>query len=310
MTRPTALVFQTHVFDRGVARVFGRLRRGCPPHVTSFVLMHVPPGTPKPPRLRAVPHHFVTTPEIRALAYPGKNCDQDWTGKRWNLWDGGHCDLIPLHFFNAYPDFDRYWVIEYDVRFTGDWGRFFAAFEESEADFLTTSVRRKRDNPVWCNWHSVRGPAPEEEIERHRTAAFTPIYRASHRAMAAMDAAYREGWNGHVEATWATILAMRGMVLEDIGGAGEFVRPGNRERFYTAARPNERCDLLAPGTVMAKPVLFRPGSTPNRLYHPVKPFHPLPELRHALRELRVWQGAKRRALVAGIRSLAGRAHLT
>ena len=108
MTPPTtALLFQTHFFDRGAARLFKRLRRQCPPNSECFVLMHVPPGTPKPPRLASVPHHFVSTPEIRALDYPRKNAERDSTGKPWHFWLGGHCDLVAMHFFNAYPDFER-----------------------------------------------------------------------------------------------------------------------------------------------------------------------------------------------------------
>ena len=295
---PTVLLFQTHFFDRGAARLFERLRRQCPPHFECVVLMHVPAGTPKPRRLAAVPHHFVSTPEIRALDYPRKTADRDWTGRSWEFWGGGHCDLVPMHFYNAYPHFARYWVIEYDVRFTGNWRTFFDAFEDSGSDFLSTSIRRRRDNPVWVNWESVQGPAPESEIERHRVAVFPPIFRANQAAMARMDAAYRAGWGGHLEAAWGSILDFHGLKLEDIGGDGEFVRPGNRHRFYTAAKPNAQCDLLAPGTIMAKPPLFRPGSTPNRLYHPVKPFKVWPEIKLAFRELRVWQGARRRELLA------------
>ncbi len=304
----TALAFQTHFFDRGLARAFERLRRQCPPHFVPFVLIHRPPGAAKPRRLQAVRHHFVTTDAIRGMPYPRKTSEDDWTGRRWELWGGGHCDLIPLHFFNAHPDFERYWVIEYDVRFTGRWGDFFEAFEASESDFISTSVRRRRDNPVWVNWPSVQGPAPEEEIERHRAAAFMPIFRASRRAMATMDAAYRAGWGGHIEASWASILSFHGLTLEDFGGRGEFVRPGNEERFYTAAAPNAACDLLCPGTFTAKPALFRPGRTPNRLYHPVKPFRFWPAVQEGLRELRVVQGAQRRRLLAALRGRLARPH--
>ena len=38
MARPTALLFQTHFFDRGAARLFKRLRRQCPPNFECFVL--------------------------------------------------------------------------------------------------------------------------------------------------------------------------------------------------------------------------------------------------------------------------------
>ena len=156
---------------------------------------------------------------------------------------------------------------------------------------------------MWVNWESVQGPAPEEEIERHRTAAFTPLYSASRRAMETMDRAYRDGWGGHLEASWATILSYHGLVLEDLGGRGEFVRPGNEERFYTASPPHAGCDLLCPGTVIAKPAPYRPGTTPNRLYHPVKPFRWWPGVKEGLWELRVMQGAQRRRLVTALRRL-------
>lgn len=301
----TALLFQTHFFDPGLARDFAALRRQCPPGFDCLVLIHLPPGAPVPRRLAQVPHHLVRTDELRALPYPRKTAEADWTGRRWEIWGGGHCDLIALHFYRAHPGFDRYWVVEYDMRFTGRWGDLLGAFEESEADFLATSMRRRRDNPVWWNWESVQGPAEEAEIERHRIAAFPPIFRASRRAMATMDAAYAAGWGGHLEASWATILSLHGLALEDIGGSGEFVRPGNEDRFYLAARPHAGCDLLCPGTVMAKPPLYRAGSTPGRLYHPVKPFRWRQAIREGLQELRVMQGAQRRRVVAALRRLAG-----
>ena len=303
MTPTTALLFQTHFFNRGAARLFDKLRRQCPPGFECIVLMHAAPGTPKPRRLAAVPHHFVTTPEVRALPYPRKNGEPQWTGKPWHFWAGGHCDLVPLHFYNAHPHYDRYWVVEYDVRFTGNWRTFLDAFEGSDSDFLSTSIRRRRDNPDWSIWVSLEGPTPEAGIERHHVAAFTPIFRASQAAMARMDAAYRAGWGGHIEGAWATVLDFHGLSLEDIGGDGEFVRPGNRHRFYTAAKPNARCEQLAPGTVMSKPALFRPGSTPNRLYHPVKTVDVWMET-EIFSALRAWQGAKRRELFARARGAA------
>jgi hypothetical protein len=121
--------------------------------------------------------------------------------------------------------------------------------------------------------------------------------------MARMDAAYREGWGGHIEAAWASILDFHGLKLEDIGGDGEFVRPGNRHRFYLAAKPNAKCDLLAPGTFMAKPPLYRPGSTPNRLYHPVKPYEFWPKIGRSLRDMRVRQVALQGKVLARLRGL-------
>src|SRR5215217_1700856 len=122
--RRTALLLQTHFFDHGAARTFARLREQTPPHFEPMVLLHRAPGAPLPPRLAGVPHHVVRTPELRFPAYPAKCGEADW-----DIWSGGHTDLIALHFARAHPEYERYWVVEYDVRFTGHWRRFFDTFE-------------------------------------------------------------------------------------------------------------------------------------------------------------------------------------
>jgi Protein of unknown function (DUF3405) len=53
----------------------------------------------------------------------------------------GHVGFPVLQFFCDNPDFDYYWAIEYDVRFSGDWFFFFDSFKEANHDFWrATSV--------------------------------------------------------------------------------------------------------------------------------------------------------------------------
>ena len=95
------------------------------------MLLHLPAGAPVPERVQRYAHHVVRTPELRQLPYPVKAGAPDW-----DLWSGGHTDLIPMHYWRAHPGHDRYWMIEYDVRFSGPWRRFFAMFEEDDSDLL------------------------------------------------------------------------------------------------------------------------------------------------------------------------------
>ena len=286
---PTAILFQTHFFDRGGARAFARLAAQCPPHFRPFVLMNLKPGEPEPPRLAGVPSHVVREPEIRVPEYPAKT-----GGPGWNLWHGGHSDLVALHFFRARPEFERYWVMEYDVRFSGDWSRLFEAVEDLDADFLATALRRHANQPDWAFWGSLRGPEPLDPAAA--IACFMPIHRASRAAMAALDAAYRAGWTGHCEGAWPTFAARAGLTLADLGGNGPFTPARLRGRFYSNT-PN---DLhLAPGSFVFKPALHRVGSRKDMLWHPVKPFALRAELRQGLRDIRVELGALRRKLVAG-----------
>lgn len=256
--------------------------------------MHVPPGTPVPPRLQDVPHHFVTTPEIRNPAYPGKS-----GGKEWSIWAGGHPDLVMLHFAQAHPHYERYWLIEYDVRFSGSWATLFDAFEDNDADFLTTSLRTAKDNPDWPYWDTLH--QPEESGARlrdeERVVGFVPILRASRAGIDAVDAAYRAGWTGHCEVTWPTIIRRAGLRIEDIGGRGPFTAEANRERFYTN---NPNAWGLRPGGFAYKPARYAGGLHRNMLWHPVKP--PLVTFREDLKRAKqlLLRNARRvRALISG-----------
>jgi hypothetical protein len=268
----TVVVLQTHYMNKSLARFFARLTRGLPAGYEARVLMHVPPGTPKPPLLSGIPHHFVTTPEIRDPAYINKASG----GPDWGIWRGGHTDLIALHFFKANRQYERYWFVEYDVRFSGDWSDFFGYFDRDEAAFLSTSMRRAPVDPNWMHWPTLHipdavGPVPDAE----RITAFMPVYRISRQGLEAIDRAYRQGWSGHCEATWPTILHHCGLSIADFGGNGEFVAAGNRNRFYTNT-PQDKD--LAPGSLVFRPARAAPGSHRNWLWHPVKP------LRYRLRE--------------------------
>jgi len=267
----TAVVFQTHFWNAHTAAQFEKLRASCPDNCHAFVLMHVPSGTPKPTSLQSVSHHFVTTPKVRNPAYIGKSAG----GSEWRIWRGGHTDLPVLHFFNAHPEFDAYWMIEYDVRFTGKWGALFQSFENG-ADLTTTNLRRRPDHPDWRYWATLRRvesdaahELPASIAEADQIASFMPIYRASIQAMRTMDGLYREGWTGHVEVTWPTLLNACGLVIEDFGSNGEFTRPQNRGRYYSST---PRASTLSPGSLVWRPVKWWSGVRPNRLVHPVRDF--------------------------------------
>lgn len=266
----TVVLLQTHYVDRALLKRFDKLARAVP-HYDTRILMHVPPGTPKPRELEAVPHHFVTTPEICIRDYISK---VGGTDRR--LWHGGNTDLIGLHFFRANPEYDRYWFLEYDLRFSGSWATFFSHFEGSDADLLAAAIRRGTTQPDWYYFPSLQVP---EGVERpglaELFACFTPLSRISNRGLREIDQAYRAGWAGHCEETWPTILNRAGLTIEDFGGAGEFVRPENRNRFYTN---NPLHVDLAPGSLVFRPVRFCAGFRRNTLWHPVKPPY------HALRE--------------------------
>lgn len=175
-------------------------------------------------------------------------------------------ELFSFPFHRAHPEYERVWVIEYDVDFTGRWSRLFDSFRGGDAALLATNIHRYIDNPGWENWGATRPGRPLARAELVR--AFMPCSRLSRAAYQALDAAYRAGWRGHYECTVPTILATGGLVVEDIGGDGPFVRPDNRNRFYTSTTSSND---LSPGTFVFRPVRTVAGDRPDTLWHPVKP---------------------------------------
>ena len=160
-----------------------------------------------------------------------------------------------LKFYREHPGYDYYWLIEDDVRFSGEWNLFFDAFTESDADFVSAYITAYRDEPEWYWWPTLE--TGEEDIkEREWLRSFNPVYRLSNKAMRYLDEHLLAGWKGHHECLIPTLLNHAGLKIEDIGGKGEYVREGNKDRFYD----EESYGL--------RPVL--PQTREGRLFHPVK----------------------------------------
>lgn len=199
-----------------------------------------------------------TVDDLRDLEYPLK-------GRRIRDKD---IELFAFTFLKARTEYNRVWVVEYDVTYTGRWNELFDHFLDSDAALLATSLHRWAVNPHWPNWPSIQAPEGPPADLRGYIRAFMPFYRLSRIGYEALDRAYRAGWEGFYEGIVPRILLDAGLAVEDIGGTGEFVRPENRGRFY---RSNPAENTLAPGTFVFRPIVASPGPEPDMLWHPVKP---------------------------------------
>ena len=160
-----------------------------------------------------------------------------------------------LKFFKENQCYDYYWLVEDDVRFSGDWKDFFDSFASSTSDFLSSVIETKAENPNWYWWTSLK-TGNEVIAEEKLLKAFNPIYRLSRKALACIDAYLRIGWMGHHEVLLPTVLYNKGFLVEDFGGVGAFVCPENKAKFY-----NDTSMRIAP---------VLPDDRKNYLFHPVK----------------------------------------
>lgn len=159
-----------------------------------------------------------------------------------------------LYFFLKHSEYDYYWLVEDDVRFTGKWQYLLDSFADDSTDFISSRLQWQEDNPSWYWWYSLQVPDIPGNIKKIKS--LNPVCRLSHAALHVIDDALRNGWKGHHEVLIPTLIYNRGLTLKDFGGDGSFVPTGNTYRFYD------------PDTMGIKPVL--PDGRNNYFFHPVK----------------------------------------
>jgi Protein of unknown function (DUF3405) len=203
---------------------------------------------------------------LETLPYPMKIGLSRWTSTR------GDNDLPVLAFYKQNPDYDFYWIVEYDVRYTAHWGQLFSELRQSPADLLCTTAQDQHENPDWYFWRTLVD-VPASPLTPVR--AFLPFCRVSNRAMAAIDRWYQAGGAGHYEVTWASICKSAGLDIQDIGGEGSYTPENWRQKYYTNSPMHP---LLSPGTFVFRPefsdafVSGEGSASMGRpmLWHPVK----------------------------------------
>lgn len=177
----------------------------------------------------------------------------------------GSNHFILLWFYRMFPDYKRYWNIEYDVEFAGDWKYLFKRFAKSEADLLSCHIMSFSEDPIWYWWRALK-TIGEYVPFRERIRSFNPIYRLTAIALSFLDAKLKGGNGGHHEVVLPTLLSRAGFILEDFGGKGRFTKSENFGLHYDAKYPEPW------GTMRHKPPIAEDTviADSRMLYHPVK----------------------------------------
>jgi hypothetical protein len=254
-----ALLYLTHIWTPEIQSEFEKLylMKGPDFPETWLLLDSNTPGSAEIAERYERCHLFDAT-EMMNLPYPHVE------GSR--LIDHAHFPLLDFYF--KHPDFDFYWFVEYDVRFTGEWETLFNAFKPFNHDLITSHIRRHAQEPLWHWWPHFLHPAkkiPEKNLLR----SFNVIFRISNKALQFIHEAQIDGWRGLNESTFPTLLYNNGFTILDFGGDGEFVAPGFKNRFYTSYSTKSGHSLM--GTLRFRPPRKKAGFRKNTIYHPIKP---------------------------------------
>ena len=207
-----------------------------------------------------VPHFIYGKEAADQLPYPNK-IGPNFFLKPLNT------DVAILLYWKDCPGYERYWVIEDDVEYTGNLGTLICDLQRLDADLLATHVRHLPDD--WDYIDKFRSGLNESTVPKNSRLTFLPFHAVTNKALAAIDAAYREGWAGQYEMTWPAILDHAGLRITDLGGNGPYVAEGFKGRHYIDLSPG---DYLKHGSFGTKRVRLGKGRQPEILWHPVKTF--------------------------------------
>jgi hypothetical protein len=261
-----AVIYYTHFVSPSVTRQIEGLNRALRPAFNLFAVGCCPENSTLDELAgERISARSYLRDELRLLPYPRQLMGVNWETMRCSA------DLALMRFFQGNPAFDYYWVVEYDVRFSGNWESLFCELSESSADLLCTYLTTHDEGRDWVHWQSFLSPGtPVGEADLLR--GFFPFSRLSGRLMRAIDERCRIGWAGHYEVLWPTIARTIGASIEEIGGHGSFVPDSRRGRYYEGAITPAGHFLSTFGAwpSYSDRNSFGQAAWPDLLWHPVK----------------------------------------
>lgn len=262
MSPTTCIVLQTHKLNDKIQKEFNRIHTECKDQFDIILLYDNSNADFSPKKLNSgLSYHLFDVNDI-ATRFNFTRLGKD------NISVVPGNALFPFLDFANNSTYRHYWRIEYDVRFIGNWKKFFHYFEhESDADLLGTTLHRYTDRPNWFWWASFKTPRFTYIRKRNRIRGFFPVVRLSQDGIKTYTALNKKEWRGHFEVVLPTALYHAGLKIEDIGGSGSFVKEHNINRFYTN---NPMKDRLDPGTFVCPPSVPIKAQLPNKLYHAIK----------------------------------------
>lgn len=174
-----------------------------------------------------------------------------------------------LDFARRAPHYRYFFLIEFDVDFSGNWRELVEEVAGASPDLATCHVRTFDQSPRWYWWRSFRPSEADRDWADDRgnlIKSFNPIYCISRRGIDWVEAAHRSGWVGHYEILFATIIKRHGGRILDLADEGFCAgREQDPLRFLTEAR---RSTMRWRPEVT--PIEFSRRARGRTLFHPVK----------------------------------------
>lgn len=244
----TAILFLSHLADRVTLRRFQELADQAPEKYDTYWIHDGDHGN-LPLAVDAEESYSFGIDDANALGHPHEYRD----------FISGNAHVPVILFAIDNPEYDRFWVIEYDVVFTGCWSTFFKRTEVDTSNVLTSSIRGAEDQPDWPHWKTFQHPS-NKTSEYELLASFNPIYRISRYALEYIHQAQMDGWMGDYEVLIPTLLHHNGISISDFSKSSDF---GSKEI--------DDALCIRDVTHRYRPPMCTSGKLSEMIYHPVKP---------------------------------------
>ena len=267
MIGKSAILFESHIISKSIIREFEKILSESEGFGDTY-FCYDNKGEELPHDIKKFKHYGYNFEEISALNYPIlEKIESNREIRNKVAYRHVNYQLSILKFFLENPGYDFYWYIEYDVKYTGNWGNFFNSFDD-QSDFISSYVRTFSEQPDWPFWYLYHPTLNIQQTERIRS--FNPVMRLSNKALKDLHNSLLDGWVGYLEMLMPTLLKEHGYKLEDLGGSGKFCKKENINKNYTGSKVNSEGSLDF-GTMRYRPHILYLGLKNDKLYHPVKP---------------------------------------
>lgn len=170
---------------------------------------------------------------------------------------GHNNDLVMIDFFNNHNEYDRYWFIDYDVVFTGDWNNLITYFNDKYCDLICSNLlwNHKIDpcfkvNPIGIKYDITK-----------QLHGFTSIIMLSKMALEFLLRIYKIGAYGFLENFFPTAL-----YYNDYNDHKFILDSFNEHGFVDGYSQDDNSTMNCKNYTIEEQKLFKK----NKLYHAVK----------------------------------------
>lgn len=278
---PQALLFLCHRTEKGFIDRYKALATSFSRYGEAYFVFDST-ANPLPEHLKCLRHFEFSSHSLKALGY------------KW-LQDSlmpGHVHFPVLEFALKHPNYSHYWVVEYDVRFTGPWRLFFWLARRTAADFIATHLSHYNEQPFWYWWPTYSNPDKDHDVSSC-VRFFGPLYRISRAAVEFVDAQLKAGCQGHQEVVIPSLLHEAGFSLMDLSRSGSF-RGLSPWSLYTRSN-RDVWGALVYSSMRFRPPMDFSGIRPFTFYHPIKdPYYGYPAFLKYLHRITYGRGNQTR----------------